>query len=242
MGSVINLNRNRSNDTAGLAPPTKGAPASSQPRTDDPGAHHQTNGAVASSDIAARTNGAIAAPGASLHTNRRVAASGAAVRNYPSSAARNYEDESWKSLLVLVVVFTATAIAMSVAVVLAGSNTWAEAMPLIVFVVVFALTKIFLANALFYVMIRSDAHSESVAEKRAVHNKANGLVIRRPRIPPGFNRPKLVGARPRTSSSASKITSASKVTAATKSTAAGKVRLAILTRKPPNPPPRSPQY
>ena len=142
----------------------------------------------------------------------------------------------------LVVVFTATAIAMSLAVVLAGSNSWAEAMPLIVFVVVFALTKIFLANALFYVMIRSDAHSESVAKKRAVHNKANGLVVRRPRIPPGFNRPKLAGARPRTGSSASKITSASKVTAATKSTVASKVRLAILTRKPPNPPPRRPQY
>ncbi len=126
----------------------------------------------------------------------------------------------------LVVVFTATAIAMSVSVVLAGSNTWAEAMPLIVFVVVFALTKVLLANALFYVMIRSDAHSESVAEKRAVHNKANGLVIRRPRIPPGFNRSKLSGARPRKGLSVSKGASASKV------------RLAILTRKPPNPPPR----
>jgi len=236
MGSVINLNRNRSNDTAGLAPPTKGAPASSHPRTNDSGAHHQINGAVASSGTAARTNGAIASPGAAARNYR-----GAAIRN-PSAAARNYEDESWKSLLVLVVVFTATAIAMSVAVVLAGSNTWAEATPLIVFVVVFALTKIFLANALFYVMIRSDAHSESVAKKRAVHNKANGLVIRRPRIPPGFNRTKLAGARPRVGSTASMITSASKVTAATKSTVAGKVRLAILTRKPPNPPPRRPQY
>jgi membrane glycosyltransferase len=159
-------------------------------------------------------------------SNSAPASPGAAARNHPIARARNHEDESWKSLLVLVLVFTATAIAMSVSVVLAGSNTWAEAVPLIVFVVVFALTKIFLANALFYVMIRSDAHSESVAAKRAVHNKANGLVIRRPRVLPGFNRLTIAGARPRMSSSASKSTSASKV------------RLAILTRKPATPPPR----
>jgi len=138
----------------------------------------------------------------------------------PVAAVRNHEDESWKSLLVLVVVFTATAIAMSASVVLAGSNTWAEAVPLIVFVAVFALSKVFLANLLFYVMIRSDAHSEAVAAAAAAQIKATGLVIRRPRIPPGFNRPKLAGARPRKGASASNV------------------RLAILARKPPNPPPR----
>jgi hypothetical protein len=143
---------------------------------------------------------------------------GAAARSHPGAAARNYEDESWKSLLVLVVVFTITAIAMSVSVVLAGSNTWAEAVPLIVFVVVFALTKIFLANALFYVMIRSDAHSEAVAA--AAQSKADGLVLRRPRIPPGFNGPKITGARPRKGASASNV------------------RLAVLIRTPANPPPR----
>jgi hypothetical protein len=145
---------------------------------------------------------------------------GAPARSHPGAAARNYEDESWKSLLVLVVVFTFTAIAMSVSVVLAGSNTWAEAVPLIVFVVVFALTKIFLANALFYVMIRSDAHSEAVAAAAAAQSKADGLVLRRPRIPPGFNGPKIAGARPRKGASASNV------------------RLAVLTRKPANPPPR----
>jgi len=145
---------------------------------------------------------------------------GAVARSLPGAAARNYEDESWKSLLVLVVVFTFTAIAMSVSVVLAGSNTWAEAVPLIVFVVVFALTKIFLANALFYVMIRSDAHSEAVAAAAAAQSKADGLVLRRARIPPGFNGPKIAGARPRKGASASNV------------------RLAVLTRKPANPPPR----
>jgi hypothetical protein len=144
---------------------------------------------------------------------------GAAARSHLGAPARNYEDESWKSLLVLVVVFTFTAIAMSVSVVLAGSNTWAEAVRLIVLVVVFALTKIFLANALFYVMIRSDAYSEAVAAA-AAQSKADGLVLRRPRTPPGFNGPKIAGARPRKGASASNV------------------RLAVLTRKPANPPPR----
>src|ERR1019366_9409303 len=114
----------------------------------------------------------------------------------PTAGPRNHDDESWRSLIVLVVVFTATAIAMSITVVVAGSNSWAEATPLIVFVVVFALTKVFLANALFYVMIRSDAHSEAVAAA-ALKEKATGLVIRRPRMPPGLNRLKVAGARPR---------------------------------------------
>jgi hypothetical protein len=94
----------------------------------------------------------------------------------------------------------------------------AEAVPLIVFVVVFALTKVFLANALFYVMIRSDAHSEAVAAAAASKAKAAGLVIRRP--PPGFNQPKVAGTRPRKGGQSSNV------------------RLAILPRaKPKNPPP-----
>jgi len=138
----------------------------------------------------------------------------------PAAGPRNHEDESWRSLIVLVVVFTATAIAMSITVVVAGSNSWAESTPLIVFVVVFALTKVFLANALFYVMIRSDAHSEAVAAA-ALKEKATGLVIRRPRMPPGLNRLKVAGARPR------------------KAGPSTNVRLAILPRrKPTSPPPR----
>jgi hypothetical protein len=139
----------------------------------------------------------------------------------PTPAPRNHEDESWRSLVILVVVFTLTAIAMSVSVVVAGSNSWAEAVPLIVFVVVFALTKVFLANALFYVMIRSDARSEAVAAAAASKSKAAGLVIRRPRMPPGFNQLEVAGTRPR------------------KGGPSSSVRLAILPRaKPKNPPPR----
>jgi hypothetical protein len=128
---------------------------------------------------------------------------------------RDHDDESWRSLLVLVIVFTATAIAMSISVVVAGSNSWAEAIPLIIFVAVFALTKVFLANALFYVMIRSDAHSEALAASKA---KAAGLVIRRPRTPPGLKQLKSAAARPR------------------KAGPSNKVRLAVLPRKPANTP------
>jgi hypothetical protein len=216
MGSVIQLIRNRPNNAAASPIATAGSNASAASRNNA--------GAAASPIGGERTEGAAISPHVATG-NHPVATAGnnpsAAMRSYPSAAARNHEDESCKSLLVLVVVFTATAIAMSVSVVLAGSNTWAEAVPLIIFVAVFALTKIFLANALFYVMIRSDAHSEAVAAAAAVHNKANGLVIRRPRIPPGFNRPKIAGARPRKGA-----------------TTTSHGRLAILARKPPNPPPR----
>jgi len=135
---------------------------------------------------------------------------------------RNPDDDSRKSLLVLVVVFTATAIAMSVSVVVAGSNSWAEAVPLIVFVLVFALTKIFLANALFYLMIRSDMRTEAIASTAAAKPKATGLVVRRPRLPPTLSRTKVAGARPRKSSPSSMV------------------RLATPTRKPSESIPRRP--
>jgi hypothetical protein len=136
--------------------------------------------------------------------------------------ARNSDDDSRKSLLILVVVFTATAIAMSVSVVVAGSNSWAEAMPLIVFVGVFALTKVFLANALFYVMIRSDVRTEAIAANAASKAKATGLVIRRPRLPPTLSRTKFAGARPRRGGPSSMV------------------RLAAPTRKPGESIPRRP--
>jgi hypothetical protein len=108
-------------------------------------------------------------------------------------------------------------------VVIAGSSSWAEAIPLIVFVVVFALTKVFLANAVFYVMLRSDARSEAVAADAALKAKAAGLVIRRPRIPPGGKRSSLAGGRPRRSGGPSST-----------------VRLAVPSRKAVDSPPRRP--
>jgi hypothetical protein len=149
------------------------------------------------------------------------AASAGTYRLEGTPPARNHDDDSRKSLLVLVIVFTATAIAMSASVVIAGSNSWAEAIPLIVFVVVFALTKVFLANAVFYVMIRSDVRSEAVAAEAALKAKAAGLVIRRPRMPPGLKRSSLAGARPRRGGGPSST-----------------VRLAVPLRKPGDSSPR----
>jgi hypothetical protein len=152
------------------------------------------------------------------------AASAGTYRLEGTPPARNHDDDSRKSLLVLVIVFTATAIAMSASVVIAGSNSWAEAIPLIVFVVVFALTKVFLANAVFYVMIRSDVRSEAVAAEATSKAKAAGLVIRRPRMPPGLKRSNLAGTRPRRVGPASTV------------------RLAVPSRKPGDSPPRRPDH
>jgi len=153
------------------------------------------------------------------------AASAETYRPGRTPPTRNQDDDSRRSLLILVIVFTATAIAMSASVVIAGSNSWAEAMPLIVFVVVFALTKVFLANAVFYVMIRSDVRSEAVAAEAALKAKAAGLVIRRPRMPPGLKRSNLAGGRPRRAGGPSST-----------------VRLAVLSRKPSGPAPRRPDH
>jgi fumarate reductase subunit C len=90
--------------------------------------------------------------------------------------------ESMQSLLVLVIVFSVVALAMAAAVVIAASNSWAEAVPLIVVVAVIALTKIVLANAAFYVMIRSDTQAEAIYAEKAA---AKGVLRQPPpSIPP----------------------------------------------------------
>jgi len=96
--------------------------------------------------------------------------------------------QSATSMLILVGVFGATAIVMSVAVVAALSNTWTDVLVMSAFIFVVALAKIVLADVLFYVMIRSDAAAEAAIEAKA---KA-GAVFRRPmRTPPrpGFKPP-----------------------------------------------------
>jgi hypothetical protein len=95
-----------------------------------------------------------------------------------TKSSTQHDADERRALVVLAVVFAATAVAMGIAVVVAGSSTWAEAIPLILFVVVFALTKIVLADALFYVMIRSDAQAEARTLTSA-NTRAAGLVIRR---------------------------------------------------------------
>ncbi|MBF6569193.1 MAG: hypothetical protein IVW54_10005 [Candidatus Binataceae bacterium] len=104
------------------------------------------------------------------------------VRRIRSPEQREAED--WRSLIVLATVFSATAVAMAIAVVVAGSSNWAEAIPLIACVVVIALTKVVLADAVFFIMIRSDTHAEAKAMAAAADARAAGLVIRRAPPPP----------------------------------------------------------
>jgi hypothetical protein len=105
-------------------------------------------------------------------------------RNLPSDAEAR---ESSKSLFVLVAVFSATAIAMSVAVVVAASSTWADVTLISAFILVFALVKIALANALFYTMIRFDKEHEAAEKAKA------GAVFRR--APPPIYRRTLGSAK-----------------------------------------------
>ena len=101
--------------------------------------------------------------------------------------------QSANSLFILIAAFGVTAIAMSVAVVVVASNTWTDVLVMSAFVFVFALAKIGLANALFYVMIKSDAATEEAIATKA---KAGSVFRRTFRTPPrpGFNPP---GTRPR---------------------------------------------
>ncbi len=102
-------------------------------------------------------------------------------RTAADHAAR--EAESNKSLIGLIVAFSFAALAMTAAVVITASDSWADAMPLLACIFVIALAKIFLADALFYVMIRSDREAESRAAARV--DRRAGLVIRRPPRPRG---------------------------------------------------------
>jgi hypothetical protein len=59
------------------------------------------------------------------------------------------------------------ALAMSAAVIATEANTWNDVLVMSAFVMVFALLKVGLANALFYVMMRADEASEAAAPERA---------------------------------------------------------------------------
>jgi hypothetical protein len=97
----------------------------------------------------------------------------------PKPRAKNAreDEESRRSLMVLVGTFTFAAVAMSAAVVIAGSNSWAEAAPLIACVIFFALAKVLLADMAFFGLLRADRASEAAALER---KKVSGSVMRRP--------------------------------------------------------------
>ena len=100
-------------------------------------------------------------------------------RRYPALPSHNLSEraearESTKSIVVLISVFSATALIMGAAVVAAASSTWADVGLISLFILVFALVKIALANALFYVMIKSDKADEARAKS------TTGAVFRLP--------------------------------------------------------------
>jgi uncharacterized protein (DUF983 family) len=67
-----------------------------------------------------------------------------------------------RALFILIGSFFATALVMCVAVVAAVSSTWTDVLVMSAFVLVFALLKIVLANALMFAMLRADSHDRTV--------------------------------------------------------------------------------
>ena len=70
--------------------------------------------------------------------------------------------EASRSLLILTSAFLVTATVMCGAVVAAVSSTWSDVIIMSAFVLVFALLKIVLANALIYTMLRYDAATANI--------------------------------------------------------------------------------
>jgi hypothetical protein len=136
-------------------------------------------------------------------------------RNWQKPAPDAEAKEAATSLWILIGTFAVTAIVMSGVVVAVASNTWTDVMVMSAFVIVFALSKIALANVLFYVMMRSDAAVEASAQATKAKT---GVVFRRP---------------PRTYLRAALKPAATRSKAAT----GGRAKLTLLAKKPP---PRSP--
>ena len=76
--------------------------------------------------------------------------------------------EARRSLFILIGSFFVTAVVMCAAVVVMASSTWTDVMVMSAFVLVFALLKIVLANALIYTMLRYDAESANVPRQAGV--------------------------------------------------------------------------
>jgi hypothetical protein len=115
-------------------------------------------------------------------TRRRAAVIRPAAR--PKAKPAREAEESRRSLIVLVGTFTLIAVAMSVAVVIAASSSWADAVPMILTIVVFALAKVVLADAAFFGMLRADAASEAEQASRLKNHSVPGSIVRR--AAPGF--------------------------------------------------------
>ncbi len=80
----------------------------------------------------------------------------------PRTAAEQEAREARRSLFILIGSFFVTATVMCGAVVAMVSSTWTDVIIMSAFVLVFALAKIVLANALIYTMLRYDAETANV--------------------------------------------------------------------------------
>jgi len=89
--------------------------------------------------------------------------------------------EARRALFILIGAFFITATVMCAVVVAMVSSTWTDVLIMSAFVLVFALLKIVLANALIYTMLRYDATTADVrAQTRAIAGYARFSSIRQP--------------------------------------------------------------
>lgn len=117
--------------------------------------------------------------GSVVEFSRRRPAVSKAVAKPREKSAREAE-ESRRSLIVLVGTFTLVAVVMSLVVVITASSSWAEAVPMILTVVVFALAKVLLADAAFFGILKADAVSEAKEAKRRKDRSIAAPILRRP--------------------------------------------------------------
>ncbi|MBV8772661.1 MAG: hypothetical protein JO166_10095 [Deltaproteobacteria bacterium] len=103
---------------------------------------------------------------------------------HPPRAKIDAERESRevrRSLLILISSFFITAIVMCAAVVAMVASTWTDVLLMSAFVLVFALLKIVLADALIYAMLRYDAATaNATAEAGAIRSYRTFAPIRQP--------------------------------------------------------------
>jgi hypothetical protein len=113
--------------------------------------------------------------------------------------------EARRSLFILMGAFLVTAIVICAAVVAMVATTWREVLIMAAFVLVFALTKIILADALIYAMLRYDAasaeaplpagpvggyrKSRSIRQPPAVNRRTQSLKPNKPRVATGNSQP-----------------------------------------------------
>lgn len=88
------------------------------------------------------------------------------IRERADASAEITAREERTSLRVLLWTFALSAIAMCVTVVVTLARSWTEFWWISAFVLVFALLKIALANALFYVMINFDKDARPIATRK----------------------------------------------------------------------------